>query len=196
VPGGFEWALVRIMEDAKKHQDVILMQDASCLVIYDAYPKARFHLLVLPKEKVMSISELRSHHLPLLRHLHRVAMHVVSCIRKQAGAGNCEGFRVGYHSVPSLKLLHLHIISADFDSACLKNKKHWNSFQPPFFLDSVHVQERLAAQGKVEVDRQGAEAMLKAPLTSHRTSEVLKNIPTLKEHLTDSRQPVSTGVLY
>ena len=32
VLGGFEWALVRIMEDAKKHQDVILMQDASCLV--------------------------------------------------------------------------------------------------------------------------------------------------------------------
>jgi len=44
--------------------------------------------------------------------------------------------------------------------------------------------------------------MLKARLASHRKapvashSEVLKSIPALKEHLTKSKQPLSTGVLY
>ena len=105
-------------------------------------------------------------------------------------------FRIGYHCVPSLKLLHLHVISADFDSACLKNKKHWNSFQPPFFLDSQDVQGMLAEAGRVVVDKVRAEGWLKMPLTSHRTSETLKNIPALKEHLKQCKSPVSSGVVY
>jgi aprataxin len=34
-------------------------------------------------------------------------------------------FRLGFHSAPSMRALHLHVISSDFDSPCLKNKKHW-----------------------------------------------------------------------
>ena len=41
VQGGFEWALVRIQEQPLKHANVVLMRDDKCLVIYDAYPKAR-----------------------------------------------------------------------------------------------------------------------------------------------------------
>lgn len=32
--------------------------------------------------------------------------------------------------------VHLHVISQDFDSPCLKNKKHWNSFTTDYFIDS------------------------------------------------------------
>lgn len=31
--------------------------------------------------------------------------------------------------------LHMHVISQDFDSPCLKNKTHWNSFTTDFFRD-------------------------------------------------------------
>jgi hypothetical protein len=41
VQGGFEWALVRIQEQPLKHTNIMLMRDDKCLVIYDAYPKAR-----------------------------------------------------------------------------------------------------------------------------------------------------------
>ena len=41
VQGGFEWALVRIQEQPLKHANILLMRDDKCLVIYDAYPKAR-----------------------------------------------------------------------------------------------------------------------------------------------------------
>lgn len=36
--------------------------------------------------------------------------------------------RCGYHAIPSLQPLHIHIISQDFDSPALKKKQHWNSF--------------------------------------------------------------------
>lgn len=32
--------------------------------------------------------------------------------------------------------VHLHVISQDFDSPCLKNKKHWNSFTTDYFMES------------------------------------------------------------
>ncbi|XP_054806292.1 receptor-like protein 7 [Prosopis cineraria] len=38
---------------------------------------------------------------------------------------------------PSMRQLHLHGISQDFDSKHLKNKKHWNSLNTDFFRDSV-----------------------------------------------------------
>ncbi|CAD7958512.1 unnamed protein product [Amoebophrya sp. A25] len=48
-------------------------------------------------------------------------------------------FRYGLHADPSLTQLHCHIISEDFRSDCLKNKKHWLSFQPPFLVPLEHV---------------------------------------------------------
>lgn len=33
-----------------------------------------------------------------------------------------RGWRVGFHSVPSMRRLHLHVISTDMDSPALKNK--------------------------------------------------------------------------
>ena len=54
----------------------------------------------------------------------------------------------------------------------------------------------LAEAGRVVVDKVRAEGWLKMPLTSHRTSETLKNIPALKEHLKQCKSPVSSGVVY
>ena len=50
-------------------------------------------------------------------------------------------FRHGVHAGPSLKQVHCHVISQDFRSERLKNKKHWVSFQAPFLvsLDKLYV---------------------------------------------------------
>lgn len=51
-------------------------------------------------------------------------------------------FKLVFHGFnrPFLSLstshVHLHVISQDFDSPCLKNKKHWNSFNTEYFLES------------------------------------------------------------
>jgi Scavenger mRNA decapping enzyme C-term binding len=43
--------------------------------------------------------------------------------------------RVGYHGNPSLRPLHLHVISQDLDGRAMKTLKHWNSFTTPFFCE-------------------------------------------------------------
>ena len=44
--------------------------------------------------------------------------------------------RIGYHAVPSMHRLHLHVISTDFDSRCMKTIHHWNTFTTPYFISS------------------------------------------------------------
>ncbi|KAI9373676.1 HIT-like domain-containing protein [Aspergillus egyptiacus] len=41
----------------------------------------------------------------------------------------------GIHAHPSMKHLHVHIISVDRHSDRLKHRKHYNSFSTPFFVD-------------------------------------------------------------
>lgn len=47
-----------------------------------------------------------------------------------------DEFKTGFHAEPSMRRLHLHVISRDFYSPCLKTKKHWNSFNTPFLLST------------------------------------------------------------
>mmetsp|Transcript_29843 Transcript_29843/g.47856 ORF Transcript_29843/g.47856 Transcript_29843/m.47856 type:complete len:254 (+) Transcript_29843:58-819(+) len=57
--------------------------------------------------------------------------------RERSPNVSIAGWRIGYHAIPSMKLLHLHVISTDFDSPCMKNRKHWQSFTTDgFFIDS------------------------------------------------------------
>ena len=41
---------------------------------------------------------------------------------------------VGVHAVPSMSHLHIHIMSPDRYSPCLRHRKHYNSFNTPFFV--------------------------------------------------------------
>ena len=42
--------------------------------------------------------------------------------------------KIGIHAQPSMSTLHVHIISVDNHSQCLKHKKHYNSFNTEFFI--------------------------------------------------------------
>jgi len=42
--------------------------------------------------------------------------------------------RVGTHAHPSMAHLHVHVISRDMHSERVKHKKHYNSFNTPFFV--------------------------------------------------------------
>ncbi|KAK0664174.1 Aprataxin-like protein [Lasiodiplodia hormozganensis] len=41
---------------------------------------------------------------------------------------------VGIHAGPSMANLHVHVLSPDRHSACLKHRKHYNSFSTPFLV--------------------------------------------------------------
>lgn len=79
-----------------------------------------------------------------------------------------------------MRQLHLHVISQEFESDNLKNKKHWNSFTSSFFRDSVDVLEEVKSQGKANV---ASEDLLKGELRCNRCRSAHPNIPKLKLHV-------------
>ncbi|KAJ8371678.1 hypothetical protein AAFF_G00303540 [Aldrovandia affinis] len=153
-------------------------KDEKVVVIKDKYPKARYHWLVLPWESVASLTALQGAHCGLLRHMHRVGESVV----EQCGDAQQLHFRMGYHAIPSMSHVHLHVISQDFDSPCLKNKKHWNSFTTDYFIESKDVIDMLERDGRVAV-KAGAADLLRLPLRCHVCHRELSTVPQLKEHL-------------
>ncbi|KAK3307272.1 HIT-like domain-containing protein [Chaetomium strumarium] len=50
------------------------------------------------------------------------------------GRDYSKDIRVGIHAHPSMAHLHVHVISRDMRSERLKHKKHYNSFNTPFFV--------------------------------------------------------------
>lgn len=73
-------------------------------------------------------------------------------------AGRPVPIRLGYHAIPSLSLLHLHIVSSDLESPALKNKKHWNSFATPFFVSPSRLRTMLLQGNAAVADAQQAAA--------------------------------------
>ncbi|XP_077201597.1 aprataxin isoform X2 [Paroedura picta] len=153
-------------------------KDERVVVIKDKYPKARYHWLVLPWQSISSLKAVTREHLELLEHLHATGERMVQqCPEKET-----LRFRLGYHAIPSMSHLHLHVISQEFDSPWLKNKKHWNSFTTEYFMDSQDVIGMIKKKGRMTVNSQASES-LKAPLRCHVCKQQQSTIPQLKEHL-------------
>ncbi|KAH8399462.1 hypothetical protein KR215_011109 [Drosophila sulfurigaster] len=149
------------------------------VVIADKFPKARHHYLVLPKADIASIFQLNKTHLPLLEELHLLAHNVIE-IRGE----KIDNFKIGFHAEPSMQRLHLHVISKDFVSSCLKTKKHWNSFNTQLFLPYDSLYTQLNIEGSIKrLSKDTKEALLSTPLKCNQCSFVAKNIPSFKEHL-------------
>ncbi|XP_029907571.1 aprataxin [Myripristis murdjan] len=172
--GHWSQGLKTSMQDPKMQ----VYKDERVVVIKDKYPKARYHWLVLPWESIPSLKALRGDHCDLLRHMQQVAEQMI----QQCPDASTLQFRTGYHAIPSMSHVHLHVISQDFDSVCLKNKKHWNSFTTDYFIESHDVIQMLEKSGKVAV-KEGTNELLKLPLRCHVCHKELATIPSLKEHL-------------
>lgn len=158
--------------------------DDRCIVVPDKFPKARLHGLVIARDlRLQGPLDLEGpEDAALVRHMK--AMGTAWAAQQAPGVA----IRMGLHSVPSMRQLHLHVISQDFDSPCLKTKKHWNSFTTPFFLDVDWVMEQLehgsgGGKARLEYSLSEKEALLKGPLRCHKCGVELSNMPKLKEHI-------------
>lgn len=102
-------------------------------------------------------------------------------------AASAAGFALGFHSIPSMRHLHLHVISKDYDSPCLKHKKHWNSFTTRFFLDVDWVLQRLedlnGTADHLEYDLDEKHALEKGIMRCPKCKIELRNMPAVKTHV-------------
>ena len=174
--GHWSMGLLAAMEDPKQ----VVESDELCVTIKDAFPKARHHFLVLPREKISNLKSLTSSHLDLLKHVYdRGRAQAAKITTTEPGVQ----FRYGYHAVPSMARLHMHVISQDFDSPCLKHKKHWNSFTTDFFMDADRIVKMLREEGKIVIDVDHYNSQLKKELQCHHCHRTLTNMPKLKDHI-------------
>ncbi|EIN07393.1 HIT-like protein, partial [Punctularia strigosozonata HHB-11173 SS5] len=185
---------------------VLLQHTPTTLTIFDAYPKSMFHFLILPRvltsEPALTakdISSLRT----LCKRGKDQAKAVVFGLAEEAQRVratieeemvNRYGFKweiwTGFHTVPSMEHLHLHVLSADLVSSAMKNKRHYNSFHPTrgFFL---HLDEVLSWFDSDDssfatmsaLDPTRYESLLKEDLSCFRCEQEFKQMPKLKEHL-------------
>lgn len=174
-------ALERMALNPSLYPDRVLLLTSQLVVGYDVYPKARRHLLIMPRVPLSGPDMLTEAHAPMLRRMSRLACWLAERLR--AADTSLPPLRAGFHAVPSMRQLHLHLISQDFDSACLKNKKHWNSFATDFFVPPDVWIEQCRTNGRLSVDTHAQEAKLKAQMLCPASGKVLKDMPTLKHHL-------------
>ncbi|KAL2749668.1 aprataxin-like [Vespula maculifrons] len=178
LPKKNHWSLGLL--DSMKDPTLKVVEDDSIVVIKDKYPKARFHYLILPKENISTVWKIQKNHENLLWHMDDVAEEL---IKKHSG----HKFLIGYHAVPSMQRMHLHVISTDFNSPCLKTKYHWNSFTTPFFISSKELCKQLKENGELKkISSTTAQKYLNSELKCHECSVKPKNMGDLKRHLLSS----------
>ncbi|XP_061398069.1 aprataxin-like protein [Musca vetustissima] len=173
----YSWAngLVKTLKDPTTH----IISNSLAAVIQDKYAKAKHHYLVLPFEDIPSIFNLTQQNLPLLQEMHLLALNVIEVKGEKK-----DNFLIGFHNQPSMQRLHLHVISNDFISDCLKTKKHWNSFNTALFLNYEDLITQLEKNDKVKrLDSSTLKELGNMELKCNQCSYVAKNIPTLKQHL-------------
>jgi len=173
-----------ILEDIalnpEKHSSLVYTRNADFVVIFDSYTKSKKHLLVLPRKLIKNLSYLKKEDIILLTKMKELGMQVQESFLKQDSSLK---FRVGFHAIPTLRQLHMHIISQDFDSDCLKNKKHWNSFTTKFFIDIDVAIKMLKENANIKFDEVLYERYLQQPLRCHICHNEFKFIPQLKLHI-------------
>ena len=155
----------------------LLHHDSICVAVPDAYPKAKTHILVIARDptKLGPLDLTQATDVDLVRHMRKVGKGLV---------GNQENIKIGFHASPSLKQLHLHVISTDYNSVCLKKKHHWNSFtKKGFFLDVDEVIEKLEGCGRLEYDVAEKKALLGEGMECPRCGAALASMGEVKSHV-------------
>ncbi|VFQ71192.1 unnamed protein product [Cuscuta campestris] len=190
--GSWAQALYDIAMHPENYKNDVLEASCDVVVLNDKHPKAQKHLLVLARvEGLDQLKDICKEHIPVLETMHAVGL---KWAEKFLNENESLIFRLGYHSEPSMRQLHLHVISQDFNSKNLKNKKHWNSFNTPFFRDSVDVIEEVSQNGKA-TRRDDEEKLLAMELRCHRCRSAHPNIPRLKAHVTSCLSPFPSFLL-
>ncbi|CAO3566969.1 unnamed protein product [Mortierella alpina] len=126
-------------------EDVRYWHDDTCFIIKDRYPKAMVHYLVMPREKIIKPRFLAGPHgVQVVEELQHRGQWLIE--RLKAASPELD-FTMGFHVLPSMLQLHLHVISTDFCSDNLRSKAHYNAFTTRFLITPEEVLQVLNERG-------------------------------------------------
>jgi aprataxin len=179
------------LDASMKDKTLQVFKSDRFVCIRDKYPKARVHLLLIPLVsisngvkllKVQDLLKLKDS-LDILKEMKQLARKIVD---EHVPAEFKSKMQLGFHSIQSMAPLHMHIISTDFVSDCLKHKKHWNSFTSAYFvhLDAlINEGEYNFAKDEFNLNKPSVlKGYLEANLKCNVCGLVINNMPNLKKH--------------
>ena len=122
-------------------------------VVYDRFPKGFVHLLVLPMTiRAEKPSHFSKYDLQDLKKIHKLAYDIADDLQARY---DLPPFYVGYHALPSMADLHIHIVSGDLASQYMKRREHYTSFtNDAYFLTPEKVEFDIQKYGKVMIQPQ------------------------------------------
>lgn len=146
----FRHAFQPYIDDPPAHK-AVLFHDDTALIVRDAYPKSKFHYLVIPRlakithkhpfdvfKNNPTLYDILATYVERAKDMIVEEMQLTQHFAPDNPMTDAEYrarfIRAGVHAAPSLANFHIHVISQDFESPCLKHKKHYNSFTTEFFV--------------------------------------------------------------
>lgn len=126
------------------HADTIIWRDDEFLLLRDKFPKATVHFLLMnQKKKVYTLHPLRAMADPeilqafqsKINSLQDIIFAEISVMLPGASREILDIFKFGIHARPSMRDLHVHIISRDLCGLKMNTSKKYNSFLFPFFVE-------------------------------------------------------------
>ena len=145
----------------------VVYDGPECLAVRDAFPKSAGHILLLPRDPALraatSVAALKEEHLPAVSALHRCARRLADQATAEAmpllrRMGRAQGqrrpawlqWRFGYHNPPSLRPLHLHLVTSDLQSPLLRTNRALEAFASPSrFVSAERLEAALAGGAPV-----------------------------------------------
>jgi aprataxin len=184
-PGQNALSDVAVNPSKKEYADVVLHSDPELVVIKDKYPKAVVHLLVLARGLKFADGPLTlsATDVPLIRRMIEKGLTQFSSLEPTLKP------KIGFHAVPSMKTLHLHVLSSDLRGSGMKTRRHWNSFATGFFKSANEACEVLESGNLESIksfwDQEESERLVKmAPLKCHKCADgPFTNMPKLFQHV-------------
>ncbi|KAI5951097.1 HNT3 [Candida jiufengensis] len=150
----FKNAFQPIINNPEKH-DSVLYYDENVIIIKDMFPKSVRHLLVIPRHQQVT----KKHPLDVFnafyndftgeelyemieKYVEQAKDLIIDNLKEKLDMKDeiilqdfkTNFIKAGVHSIPSLDNFHIHVITQDFNSPRMKNKKHYNSFTTKFFV--------------------------------------------------------------
>jgi aprataxin len=162
----------------------VFWQNQTFRAVYDAFPKSRYHFLIVPTRRFHATPlALNVEALLVVESMMKIAQQIV---RNMSLANPQLLFRMGFHAIPSIPQLHLHVISGDFDSPCMKVKKHWNSFTTDFLIHPLTL-----LRGTAE-SKEYYEKREKQPPECFRCRQVFRSFKDVYAHYATCRHDVES----
>ncbi|KNH04571.1 aprataxin [Perkinsela sp. CCAP 1560/4] len=173
---------------------LLFQKSGDFIAIYDQFPKSKYHLLVIPRkaeyESIHAFDTSKRDDLRFLIEMIRFGDQIIHRTLKRIDPGRV--FISGFHSIPSLHPIHLHVMSVDLEGRAMRKKKHYNSFATSFFLESHETLKKLLSGNRVDRIEHTSVDLQKVPMKCIWCDEGLEDISSWRNHAAGCRENLTS----